>query len=238
MGRAGPRHCAGEGLHRAAGVCAAPAGSDAALPARGRALSQVRDRRGTAHLSFTTRNGSMRFFAPEEYCGARPKSPRACASATRLRSPEAAEGSGTHPREHREPACSDTGDGCCCRSVEPAAFLRVISRTGRTDVYSLARHGSNRAGETAAGGKPVETCSGCWILRRLSSSRHIRTRVQAARRIDASRISVAGAQQRPPGGLSPVRWVPPRLGLAACRADVGGSKVKTRLKAMDSWRFR
>src|SRR5690606_15049847 len=37
----GPRHCASRGLHRAAGVLAAPAGVDAALSARGRALSEV-----------------------------------------------------------------------------------------------------------------------------------------------------------------------------------------------------
>ena len=40
-GRAGPRHCAGERLHRAARVSAAPTRGDIAVSARGRALSQV-----------------------------------------------------------------------------------------------------------------------------------------------------------------------------------------------------
>ena len=60
-GRAGTRHYAGEGSHRAAGVMAPSARSDATLPAGGRALSEAsRPARGRGSSAATVRGRRVR----------------------------------------------------------------------------------------------------------------------------------------------------------------------------------
>src|SRR5690606_22312157 len=79
-GLAGPRHCAGERFRRAAGACATPAGNDAALPARGRALSEVQGSAGGRGAAAWALLANDQKYEHRIYCASRSCGKRSIAS--------------------------------------------------------------------------------------------------------------------------------------------------------------